>query len=94
MVRSKLLALEYIADALLQDGHDFSLADMRVDPQPLEEFCDNMARLYASTTLGWRELVQRVKSSRIPQSSPRRVRNLPRDVTDAQAYLRGAQEPA
>lgn len=60
----------------------------------LEEFYDNMARLYGSTTLGWRELVQRVKSGRIPESSLRRVRDLLRDGTNARAYLRGAQEPA
>lgn len=55
---------------------------------PIEEFYANMARLYKSTTMDLYELEQRVKSGRIPISSLRRVRELLRDVTNPQAYLR------
>lgn len=55
---------------------------------PLREFYENMARLYHNTTMGWNELKRRVKSGRIPVSSLRRVREVLRDVTNTDAYLR------
>ncbi|MBI4299553.1 MAG: cobalamin B12-binding domain-containing protein [Chloroflexi bacterium] len=57
---------------------------------PLDEFYANMARLYESTTLGWRDLLNRVKEGRIPRSSLERVRELLKDVTNPEAYLRSA----
>jgi radical SAM superfamily enzyme YgiQ (UPF0313 family) len=59
---------------------------------PLEEFYANMARLYASTTMGGKELLRRVKSGRIPASALRRIGDLLRDVTNPQAYLRSPQQ--
>ncbi|MBI4300986.1 MAG: cobalamin B12-binding domain-containing protein [Chloroflexi bacterium] len=55
---------------------------------PLDEFYANMARLYASTTLGFRELKQRVREGQIPFSALDRVRELLKDVTNPEAYLR------
>jgi len=55
---------------------------------PLEEFYANMARLYESTSLGWNELMQRVRAGKIPVSSLRNVRALLKDVTNPEAYLR------
>jgi radical SAM superfamily enzyme YgiQ (UPF0313 family) len=60
---------------------------------PLEEFYANMARLYASTTLGWNELKQRIRSGRIPLSSLKRMKDLLKDVTDPEAYLRDLPVP-
>ena len=55
---------------------------------PLEEFYANMARLYAQTSMGLNELRQRVRSGRIPISALGRVREVLRDVTNPEAYLR------
>lgn len=58
---------------------------------PLEEFYSNMARLYASTTMGLKELKMRVKSGRIPLSSLSRIREVLRDVTNPQAYIKSIE---
>jgi radical SAM superfamily enzyme YgiQ (UPF0313 family) len=54
---------------------------------PLEEFYANMARLYASTTLGLSELKKRIRAGQIPVSSLGRIREVLCDVTNPQAYL-------
>lgn len=58
---------------------------------PLQEFYSNMARLYSDTTMGLRELKQRVKSGRISISSLGRIREVLRDVTNSQAYLKSIE---
>lgn len=55
---------------------------------PLEEFYQQMAKLYARTTLGLGELRARLRAGQIPRSALERVRDLLKDVTDPQAYLR------
>lgn len=55
---------------------------------PLNEFYTNMARLYASTTMGWGELKRRLREGKIPKEALGRVRDLLRDVTDPTAYMR------
>ncbi|MBI2919431.1 MAG: cobalamin B12-binding domain-containing protein [Chloroflexi bacterium] len=60
---------------------------------PLEEFYTHMARLYASTTLGWAELKRRIKAGVIPPSALRRARAILEQVTDPQAYLVGNRQP-
>ena len=54
---------------------------------PLEEFYANMARLYASTTMGLGELKRRIRAGQIPLSSLNRLRELLKDVTNPKAYL-------
>lgn len=58
---------------------------------PIEEFYVNMARLYKSTTMDLYELEQRIKSGHIPVSCLRRVRDILREVTNPQAYLRSTE---
>ncbi len=58
---------------------------------PLEEFYSNMARLYASTTLGIGELRKRVRSGEIPVSVLGRLRELLKEVTNPEAYLRSTK---
>jgi len=58
---------------------------------PLEEFYANMARLYASTTLGLPDLKQRIRSGQIPLSSLGRLREVLKDVTNPKAYLESAK---
>jgi radical SAM superfamily enzyme YgiQ (UPF0313 family) len=60
---------------------------------PLEEFYANMARLYASTTMGLNELKHRIKSGQIPLSSLGRLRDLLKDVTNPKAYLENTTTP-
>ncbi len=55
---------------------------------PETEFYQNMARLYASTSLGLKELKQRIREGKIPVSALGRVRGILRDVTNPEAYLR------
>lgn len=55
---------------------------------PIEEFYENMARLYASTTMGWGELKRRIRAGTIPRSALERIRGLLADVTDPKMYLR------
>lgn len=54
---------------------------------PTREFYENMARLYASTTMSLSELKERVRSGRIQVSALKRVKNLLADLTNPQAYL-------
>lgn len=56
---------------------------------PEREFYQHMARLYASTSLGLKELKQRIRDGKIPTSALGRVREILRDVTNPDAYLRG-----
>lgn len=56
---------------------------------PLDDFYANMARLYGSTTLGWKGLKDRIRAGRIPISALDRARELLRKVTDPEAYLSG-----
>ncbi len=56
---------------------------------PLEEFYSNMAWLYASTTMGWKELRRRVRSGQVSRFALRRLRELLRDVTNYRAYFQG-----
>jgi len=58
---------------------------------PLQEFYSNLARLYASTTMGLKELKQRIKAGKIPVSALRRVREVLSDVTNPQAYLESVE---
>lgn len=58
---------------------------------PLEEFYFHMARLYASTTLGWAEIKRRIRAGIIPPSALGRARSLLEQVTDPQSYLKGMQ---
>lgn len=58
---------------------------------PVEEFYANMARLYASTTMGLTELKSRIRQGQIPVSALQRVRDLLKEVTDPKAYLRGLE---
>lgn len=55
---------------------------------PIEEFYDNMARLYASTTMGLAELKRRIRAGKIPVSALERIRELLKAVTDPDMYLR------
>ncbi len=61
---------------------------------PLEEFYAHMARLYASTTLGWAEMKRRIRAGIIPPSALGRARAILEQVTDPQAYLVGNRQPA
>ncbi|MDO8490879.1 MAG: cobalamin-dependent protein [Dehalococcoidia bacterium] len=56
---------------------------------PLNDFYANMARLYGSTTLGWKGLKDRIRAGRVPVSALERARELLRKVTDPEAYLTG-----
>jgi radical SAM superfamily enzyme YgiQ (UPF0313 family) len=58
---------------------------------PTRDFYENMARLYANTTMSLSELKERVRSGRIPVSALKRVKNLLVDLTNPQAYLSGVQ---
>ncbi|MBI2304018.1 MAG: cobalamin B12-binding domain-containing protein [Chloroflexi bacterium] len=58
---------------------------------PIEEFYSNMASLYANTTMGWGELKKRIKAGKIPVSALQRVRDLLKDVTSPEAYLRSLE---
>jgi len=58
---------------------------------PIEEFYSNMARLYSSTTMGWRELMRRVRSGEISPQSLKRLKEILGELTNPQAYLRDSQ---
>jgi len=58
---------------------------------PTQEFYENMARLYASTTMTLSELKEQIRAGRIQVSSLGRVRDLLADLTNPQAYLRALQ---
>lgn len=58
---------------------------------PTREFYENMARLYASTTMSLSDLKERVRTGRIQIPALRRVKNMLADLTNPQAYLYGLQ---
>jgi len=58
---------------------------------PTREFYENMARLYANTTMSLSELKERVRVGRIQVPALKRVKNLLVDLTNPQAYLSGVQ---
>lgn len=55
---------------------------------PIEEFYQNMARLYTTCTLSLSDIRQRIRSGRFPVATLERVRGLLADVTSADAYIR------
>ena len=57
----------------------------------LEEFYGNMARLYARTAFGLTELRRRIRSGQVPHSSLERVREILKEVTNPETYLKGAR---
>ncbi len=58
---------------------------------PTREFYENVARLYANTTMSLSELKERVRAGRIQISALRRVKNLLSELTNPQAYLGSLQ---
>jgi len=58
---------------------------------PTREFYENMARLYASTTMSLSELKERIRAGRIQIPAVRRVKSLLADLTNPQAYFHGLQ---
>ena len=58
---------------------------------PLEEFYENMARLYASTTLSLAELREKIRSGNIPSDQLRSIRGLMQELTNPKAYLVGGE---
>lgn len=54
---------------------------------PIKDFYDNLARLYASTTMTFKDLKQRIRSGRIPPNALTRMKDVLRDVTNPQAYM-------
>ena len=57
---------------------------------PLREFYENMARLYANTSMSLSELKSRIRRGDIPTESLKRVRGMLSQLTNPDAYLRGA----
>jgi len=60
---------------------------------PLREFYENMARLYANTSMSLSELKTRIRRGDIPSNSLKRVRGMLSQLTNPDAYLRGADTP-
>lgn len=58
---------------------------------PLEEFYENMARLYASTTMSLSDLRKKIRAGNIPVESLRRVRGMLDQLTNPQSYLAGIE---
>jgi radical SAM superfamily enzyme YgiQ (UPF0313 family) len=58
---------------------------------PAIEFYEDMARLYASTTMSFTDLKERVRTGHIEIAALRRIKNLLADLTNPQAYLRGLE---
>ncbi len=58
---------------------------------PLEEFYENMARLYASTTLSLAELRQKIRNGNIPADQLRNIRGLMAELTNPKSYLLGGE---
>jgi len=58
---------------------------------PAREFYENMARLYASTTMSLSQLKEQIRAGRIQVSSLGRVRDVLADLTNPEAYLRAFQ---
>ncbi|MFQ5812049.1 MAG: B12-binding domain-containing radical SAM protein [Anaerolineae bacterium] len=65
-----------------------SVLPTRLSPR---EFYENMAQLYASTTMSLSELKERVRAGRIQVSALKRVKNLLVDLTNPQTYLSGVK---
>jgi len=59
---------------------------------PIQEFYENMARLYASTTMSLSDLKERIRTGRIQVASLRRVKDLLAEVTNPESYMRGLQD--
>lgn len=57
---------------------------------PLREFYENMARLYANTSMSLSELKNRIRRGDIPSDSLKRVRGMLSQLTNPDAYLREA----
>ena len=60
---------------------------------PLRQFYENMARLYANTAMSLSELKARIRRGDIPSTSLKRVRGMLSQLTNPDAYLRGADTP-
>jgi len=60
---------------------------------PLREFYENMARLYANTSMSLSELKNRIRRGDIPTESLKRMRGMLSQLTNPDAYLRGADTP-
>ncbi|MDP2954576.1 MAG: hypothetical protein Q8O76_14835, partial [Chloroflexota bacterium] len=60
---------------------------------PLREFYVNRARLYANTSMSLSELKNRIRRGDIPSGSLKRVRGMLSQLTNPDAYLRGAETP-
>ena len=54
---------------------------------PLDEFYENMARLYASTTLSLSDLRQKIRLGNIPTSQLHSIRGLMAELTNPKAYM-------
>ncbi|MHB1132277.1 MAG: B12-binding domain-containing radical SAM protein [Chloroflexota bacterium] len=59
---------------------------------PLEEFYENMARLYASTTLGLADIRQKVRLGNIPIQQLQSLRGVMRELTNPLSYLAEGSE--
>jgi radical SAM superfamily enzyme YgiQ (UPF0313 family) len=57
---------------------------------PVREFYANMARLYANTSMSLAELRSKIRRGDIPAKSLRRVKGMLAQLTNPEAYLRGA----
>ncbi|MDP2727496.1 MAG: cobalamin-dependent protein [Dehalococcoidia bacterium] len=60
---------------------------------PLRQFYENMARLYANTSMSLSELKSRIRRGDIPGGSLKRVRGMLSQLTNPDAYLREADSP-
>jgi radical SAM superfamily enzyme YgiQ (UPF0313 family) len=58
---------------------------------PTGQFYGEMARLYASTTMSFSDLKQRIRSGHIQVSGLRRIKNLLSEVSNPESYLRGLE---
>ncbi|MDY7039357.1 MAG: radical SAM protein [Chloroflexota bacterium] len=56
---------------------------------PIQEFYENMARLYDSTAMSFSDLKERIRTGRIQVASLRRVKDLLSEVTNPESYMRG-----
>ncbi|MBC7250847.1 MAG: cobalamin B12-binding domain-containing protein [Anaerolineae bacterium] len=59
---------------------------------PLQEFYENMARLYASTTMSLSDLKERIRTGRLQVASLRRVKDLLSELTNPESYLQGLRD--
>ncbi|MDA8218478.1 MAG: hypothetical protein M0Z94_12765, partial [Dehalococcoidales bacterium] len=56
---------------------------------PLDEFYENMARLYANTTLSLSELREKIRRGNIPMNQLRSLHGLMAELTNPKAYMTG-----